>query len=230
MVTPMNSYADVADNLKVLAERFADIRVQLGYSMLDARSRALHEGRNIIQASLAIVNILSAGQKKTVDLPRLIGLTQGSLQVAADLLDNTSRQMLLTLIQFKLETLFRNVLVGLGVTDPPQAYYRLTGKLLDSISVADKTRARAVLQVPALIRNSLHSNGYHHGYQGSSTSIELDGERFDFIDGQQVECAGWKHIILAFMAVLAIVEEILRMPEAQALADPLEDQFPGDYS
>lgn len=230
MVTPMNSYADVADNLNVLAERFGHLRDQLGYSMLDARSHALHEGRNITQASLAIVNILSAGEKKTIDLPRLIGLTQGTLQVAADMLDNTSRQMLLTLLQFKVETLFRNVLVGLGVTDPPQGYYRLTEKLLDSITAADKTRTRAVLQVPALIRNSLHSNGYHHGFQGSSTSIELDGERFDFIDGQQVECAGWKHIILAFMAVLTIVEEILLTPEVQGLADPMVDQFPGDYS
>ena len=76
-----------------------------------------------------------------------------------------------------------------------------------------------------MIRNSLHSNGFHYGYRGSSFQAQVDGLMFQFDHGKQVECAGWWHIIHALNAVAAIIEEILNAPAIKALPDPVYNNF-----
>ena len=81
------------------------------------------------------------------------------------------------------------------------------------------------LYLPAQLRNSLHSNGIHHGYKGECTTIEIGGFTFELIDGQKVSCAGWGHIVLALNASLEILEEILSSPKIETLKDPIRDQY-----
>ena len=163
------SYREVAERLDALCRRFDEISSSRGYSDQDARRHALEQGRSITNAFLAIVNILSAGDERRVDFGALIGIVHGDTQTAANTLDNIGRASFVTLFQFKVETLFKNLLVNLGLTDPPQGYYNIIQELLSRVSINEKARIQQILEVPALIRNSLHSNGVHYGYRASST-------------------------------------------------------------
>ena len=227
MVTSPFSYKEVAERLDALCQKFDEINSSGGYSEQDARYRALKEGRQITNAFFMIVNILSAGEQGKVDLGLMSNIV-GDVQTAVINLDNICRASSVTLFQFKVETCFKNLLVGLGMTDPPQGYYNIIQELLARLSIGEKDHVKEVLEIPALIRNSLHSNGFHYGYGGLSRHIEVDGQMYDFVQGGQVNCAGWRHIIHSIMGTLFAIEKILDTPEIKALPDPIEDLYPGN--
>lgn len=59
---------------------------------------------------------------------------------------------------------------------------------------------------PALIRNSLHANGIHHGHGGRLSSITLDGYTFSFDHEKKVTSGGWGHIVLACNEAITAVD------------------------
>ena len=173
-----------------------------------------------------IVNIMSAGERGLVDLLQLIGFKSGDVGLPRAILDETARIYLVMLFQFKLETLWKNLLRELGITNPRPGYYNLLDDLFRKVPVPDPNRSKFdTLQVPALIRNSLHSNGFHYGYRGASHHIEVEGLMFDFDHETQVQCAGWWHITHALNGVLSVIDGILNAPAIKALPDPVYNDF-----
>jgi hypothetical protein len=225
----VHSYRDLAVILAEIAQRLDEIRAKGSYLSSDARYRALLEAKTIVNVTLATINILALGEEHKVNLASLIGLVKGTTQAAANDIDNVTRASVVTLFQFKIETLFKNLLINLGMIEPPQGYYNIKHELFKRITLKDKERKEQSLEVLALIRNSLHSNGYHFGYKASCSRIELSGEIFMFEHTKQVNCAGWKHITCAINWTLTVIEEILDSPEICQLKSPLSDTFIGDY-
>lgn len=221
-----SSYRECGVQIRALIDRFVEINARMGYSETDARGHALEECRAIGNSALMIVQVLRAGEERRADIGKLVGFVSGELRLVRVILDETARIYLVMLFQFKLETLWRNLLRELGVTDLRQGYYNMLSKLFANVPVADSDGSKFnALQVPALIRNSLHSNGYHYGYKGTSYHIEVDGLMYNFEEGAQVQCAGWYHIINALNRATSVVEEILSAPTIRALPDPVYNDF-----
>ena len=130
------------------------------------------------------------------------------------------------MFQFKVETMWKNLLRALGMVNPPQGYYKILQELFARVPVPDQAGKTDILQVLALIRNSLHSNGFHYGFGNSPSHIFVGGTLYRFDHGCRVECVAWWHIVKAINASATIIEDILCTPEISSLADPVPDDFP----
>ena len=224
--TGYGSYEEVTAGLSDLTVKFLEMTTKLGYSEPDARTRALADCRMIINSPLMITNILAKGVNRQVDFPALVGLADGTTQTAGNALDQWTRASLTALYQFKVETLWKNLLRALGMANPPDGHYRILQELFPRVSVPDQAMKSNILQVTAHIRNSLHSNGFHYGYRNSSSHITVDGFEFCFDHGTRVECAGWWHIVKAINGSANVIEEVLDTPEISGSADPIPDDYP----
>lgn len=128
--------------------------------------------------------------------------------VAEDLL-RSSKLFLLLETQFQAETLFKNILREFGSPATKQGYYNIAEAVLLATGIPNPKDKLKILNVPALMRNSMHANGIHHGWKGTSTIELIDGIEFRFEDGKRVQCGNWVHIITALTATMQIVEEVL---------------------
>ena len=223
------SYRECAELLGAVINRFVEIKTRMGYSEKDARGKALEEYRAIGNCSFMIVNILLTAEEGRVDFRKLVGIQTGDVELARDILDESARIYLVMSFQFKLETLWKNLIRELGTTNPRQGYHNTLEDLFRMVPVSDPNRSKFnTLHVLALVRNSLHSNGTHYGYKGASYHIEIDGLMFDFEHGALVQCAGWWHIIHALNGAVGVIDGILNTPAIKALPDPVFNDFSPD--
>lgn len=126
---------------------------------------------------------------------------------------------------FLMRDMLRNLLVALGHSDAPPAFYRIAEAILNAVTIDDIQTKLRTLNLVALLRNSLHSNGLHKPPHRSSTQIDINGVQYKFIYGDRVRCAGWAYIIHALDAGLDVIEDILLSPEIVALPDPVNDRY-----
>lgn len=220
------SFKQSADLVLELGERLLEIKKTEGYSDEDARGAALSNCQYAALSAVMTLNILSMGEEGRIsgdDFKKLIGMKTGDLQLAADIWEKVTRLGFLVVYQFQVENMLRNIIRELGLPELGQGFYQVARAITDLLP--ESGRKLELLYLPAMIRNSLHANGIHHGYRGSSTSIVLDGVSFDFTHMEKVSCAGWGHLSIALNAAADIVEEILQTPAVQALEDPILDQY-----
>ena len=142
--------------------------------------------------------------------------------VAEDLL-RASRLHLLVESQFQVETLFRDILLVLEKHPSKPGFYQVAAELLNVVGIGDSGVKLGLLNVPALMRNSMHTNGIHHGYQGRDTVEVIDGIEFRFEHGKRVQCGGWHHVAIALTESISLVDEILSAPRVAGL-DRIPDE------
>jgi hypothetical protein len=224
---PDPTFADQADRVHSLYQFIADIRDKHSSEEADARRVNLNNIMMAANAATATLRLLSwAKQDGEGVLIQALGLSKPEYVnfVAEDLL-RSARLFLLLESQFQIETLFRNILIALAQPPGKQGFYNVAEELLSVSGIEDVEAKLRVLNVAALLRNSMHSNGIHHGYKGSSTVENIDGVEFRFDHGDRVQCGSWFHIVTAIRASLKIVDEILDVPAIKGLA-----MIPDEYA
>lgn len=190
----------------------------------DARRMALNNCYSFLTSSIFIMNLISKVYNRTInhlEFARMIGLTQGNLNTVLDNLEIHTRHSCLLHFQFQIENLFRNLLKALA-KDSKYGFYNISSKLLESITIEERIQKRDELQIPALIRNSLHSNGTHFG---PNKNFFLEGISFVFENGRIINCASWSHIYLSFKNVINIIEQILFSHEIAGIKTAIKDNF-----
>jgi hypothetical protein len=173
-----------------------------------------------------MLNILVMGEEGRIsgdDFKKLVGMTSGTAQDASEILEKMQRLGFLGIFQFQTENLLGNLLRESKGISKPKGFFNIARETVSNLP--DHKRKSDLLNVPALIRNSLHANGIHHGHNGQSSKITIDGYTFEFDHLQKVSCAGWGNIILACNESVSVVEEILSTPDIQALKDPIMDHY-----
>jgi len=217
---PDPTFAHQADRVHGLYQFIADIRDKHSSQEADARRVNLNNIMMAANAATTTLRLLSwAKQGGESALIQALGLSKPEYVnfVAEDLLRST-RLFLLLESQFQIETLFRNILIALGQPAGKQGFYNVAQQLLSVSGVGGAETKLRILNVGALLRNSMHSNGIHHGYKGASTLETIDGVEFRFDHGGRVQCGSWFHIVTAIRASLKIVDEILSASGVKAVA------------
>jgi len=160
-------------------------------------------------------------------IPQLVGLqtvTVDGVKMAGDMLNKSSRLGFSVLAQFQIENAFRNIAHELKLPPGRAGFYRTAAAVVKTLNLP--TDRLDVLNTPARIRNSLHSNGIHHRqHLSESPRVIIRGVTYEFLDGQPVTCAGWEHIAHALEASVGVLEEVCLAPAVRAIADPLMDQY-----
>jgi hypothetical protein len=193
----------------------------------DARYMAFSNCYFMVTTPALVLNWLSKSETGMMSrdvFMKLIDMEEGDASKAKLEIERNEKLGCLVLVLFQLENLLKNILAALGGPSI-QGFFKITEELLERVTIGDSKRKHDDLQLTALIRNSLHSNGIYYGYKGVSKSYIIEGVTFDLQAGKRIECAGWGHLYLALDRTLAIIEEILRSPEVQAIKGPIRDDF-----
>ena len=111
----------------------------------------------------------------------------------------------MTLVHFKIDNLFHNILKHIKALPDRRGYWHLTDSILEQCGLSESGTEKQQLTAFANLRNSLHSNGIH---RTSSLKITVDGLSFEFAEGMRVECASWKHIIVLLETNVRILNTI----------------------
>lgn len=192
------SFGDSANLCVELAREFSELVDSLGLPDQDARSVALRNASHLAGAATMILNVLDVGTRSSEDDVRaLLGLVDGSTQVAANDLEKFARIGMVTLVQFQIENLLANLVRALGPM-PSRAYSRLVDQVLD-LTVLSTQRTRTALLIPSWIRNTLHNNGIH---EGPEARVQVHGHSFRFRNGRRFSQAGWGEVVHALRAEL----------------------------
>ncbi len=140
-----------------------------------------------------------------------------------DSLHKSSKLSLILIGQFQIENCISNISKALGISSGNKGFYKKTEMLIDHLGFAyDKLET---LNTGALIRNSLHSNGIHHGYQGKSSHFKLEGVQYDFYHGKKVSCAALSHIAHALECSLEVLDEIISSSQVKSYTGLIEDTY-----
>ena len=159
-------------------------------------------------------------------IPQLLGLDKvdgKSVQLMGDSLNKTSKLSLILLGQFQIENCIANICNALGVESNSMGFYNKADALLSHCGLGQDELD--VLNTGAQIRNSLHSNGIHHGYRGSNFHSELNGVHYDFTDGQKVSCASYPHIAHALECSLEVLDDVFSAREVKSHASLIPDAY-----
>lgn len=215
------SFGDSATLCLELAREFNELVDSLGLEDQDARSVALRNASHLAGAATMILNVLDVGTRSSEDDVRaLLGLVDGSTQMAANDLEKFARIGMVTLVQFQIENLLANLVRALGPM-PRRAYSRLVDQVLE-LTARSTRRARTSLLVPSWIRNTLHNNGIH---EGPEARVQVHGHVFRFRNGRRFSQAGWGEVVHALRAELRTLERILSSPRVERISAPVVDRY-----
>jgi len=140
---------------------------------------------------------------------------------AEDLMLDYLRNTLTTKIHFKIENLFSNILKAIS-TNSPRGFWNIGNAMLLIAGISTSGREKEILTVLANLRNSFHANGIHNN---ADLKIQIDGIDFNFIKGQPVECAGWRHIVTVIKSNIAVVEAVLFSSAVASHSREIKDEF-----
>jgi hypothetical protein len=218
---PDATFLQQAERVNTLYQRVGDIRDRTSSSETDTRHVNLNNVMMAANASMATLRLLDWAKRGGDGvLIQALGMARPEYinLVAEDLL-RSSRLFLLLESQFQIETLFQNILLTLGRRADKQGYYNVARDLIAAAGLADPDMELRVLNVPALMRNSMHSNGIHHGWNGTDTVEVINGVEFHFQHGKRVQCGSWYHIVTALLASFDVVDEVLTSNPVKDLAE-----------
>lgn len=128
----------------------------------------------------------------------------------------------MTLVHFKIDTLFHNVLKHLNSLPTRTGYWNLTDKILETCSISKTGTEKDRLTAFANLRNSLHGNGIH---RTNSLNITINGTDFIFVKDSPVECAGWNHIVILLESNIGILKQILLSSIVTNIRTEIVDDF-----
>ncbi|NTU49960.1 MAG: hypothetical protein HGA87_03570 [Desulfobulbaceae bacterium] len=128
----------------------------------------------------------------------------------------------MTLVHFKLDNLFYNILKHINALPCKTGYWNLTDSILDQCSLLETGTDKNCLTAFANLRNSLHGNGIHNT---NDLSIQLSGLSFNFIKGQRVECSSWNHILIILDSNIDVLNKILLSNKVANIQAEIIDEF-----
>lgn len=205
---PINSYRDCRQLLEALAARSnSSYAIQSRrWPDGDIRVVAFRNVRDHFIVVAGVVHLLALVEEEQLaehELLSLLGLS-GTAQVVGETLNAYSQRTVVPMVQFQIENLMTRLLETRGIR--VGGFPNLAREFLRAASVSAPFRKAREMTAAAMIRNSLHNNGFH---RGPTRQVKIDDYTFRFREGGRVREASWAHIHLAFSKSLDHLDEAL---------------------
>lgn len=226
-VNPDKTVGEQADRVHRFYQYVCDARDKHPEGKTDARRNSLNNvamAANAAVTTLRLIDWATLGGEAVLVAALRLAKPEFVKLVTEDLL-RAARLFLLVETQFQIEAAFRTILMALGKSDDQQGFYNVAKAVLAETGVNDQPIKLRVLSVPAFMRNSMHSNGIHHGYKRASTVETINGVEFRFDDGRRVSCGSWFHIVAALTGAIDVVDIVFTSPAVATLKE-----LPDEYS
>lgn len=231
----MNHIMDILPKLKVIIEqleqtkRGVEAQSGISYTSQDARMVALDSIQIDISSIGMWVNAFNSlanshtvnGDFNEKEFLKSVGSCLNVKQTEA-LMFNQLRLGFMTVIHFKVDNVFYNILKHLDSLPKRKGYWNLTNEILYQCSFPITGEKKDSLTAFANLRNSLHGNGIH---RSDSLNIQINGMSFDFTKGERVECASWGHIVVLLESNIKILNDILLSSRVANIKTEINDDF-----
>lgn len=231
----MNHIMEILPKFRVLIEKLEEIKKEIinqsgiSYTSQDARMVALDS----IQISVSAVGMwISAFNslanehtvKNKLDENRFLNSVGSGVNIrkTEELMFTHLRLGFMTLVHFKIDILFHNVLKHLNSLPTKTGYWNLTDKILETCAISKSGIEKDRLTAFANLRNSLHGNGIH---RNDPLNITINGTTFDFVKDRRVECASWDHIVILLESNIDILKQILLSSVVTNIRAEIIDDF-----
>ena len=201
----MNNLIDALPMLLAMIKKLEEIKQSvvekctLDYKSQDARLVALDSIQVLLSSTGMWINALHSLERLSV----VNGKFNKELflhSLGSGLTINQTEQVMLdqirlgqiTLILFKIEKLFWNLLAHLNMLQKDKSgFNNLTTKILEASNILDELLKNAPITL-SHIRNSLHNNGIHRGEDFDFVSTN---DRYHFVKNEIVRCASWPQLL-----------------------------------
>ena len=227
MFTKSKLLKDQGDCVESMNQYCTDIISKYKYDDGDTRTRTPANIRSFGYFSLAMLSLLDGMQSEDAGIRTIISKLLGMQNPSANqtntigrIIRNTSKMSLIVLGQFQVENCLKLISEAIGIK-LSTGFYNISKTLLNELGL-NKDMVD-VLNTGALIRNSLHSNGIHHGFNDGDFSSNIDGIKYEFKHGKKVSCATFPHIAHALEGSLIVLDEIFNTAKVIAIVT-LKDQ------
>lgn len=210
-------------------KQFVVVKSKISYTSQDARMVALDS----LQISISAVGMwiqccnslanfhTKEGIFNETGFLKSVGSSVNKEQTEMIMFDHL-RLGFMTLIHFKIDNLFHNILNHLNALPNNTGYWYLTDEILSQCSFSKKGVEKDILTAFANLRNSLHGNGIH---TKRDLKLKIDQKEFNFIKDSRVECASWEHIVVLLKANVEILEKIIQSDKVKNIKTEIKDDF-----
>jgi len=135
----------------------------------------------------------------------------------------TTKLSLILLGQFQIENCIQNINKAPDLNANSPGFYSRVETIINHLGI-NSNRIK-ILNVGALVRNRLHSNGIHSGYRISDFHLLMEGFKYDFIQYKKVTCASLPHIAHSLECSINVLDEIINNPRLKQIATRIEDKY-----
>jgi hypothetical protein len=224
------TWREVVNRIIPLQAQLIGYYDSLGYAKLagkgvieDVRAFTLVTCKEDIINSISLLNILMhfgehpEEEQSFRTLAGALDTSRSELRILERLGEHLKRS-LVTMIQFRLDNMVRNILTSLNKA-VSNSYVINVDALLTFLQLADMTRKGEILRVLQYVRNMYHNNGTH--LFGKPLNIQIENYSFIFDKNCPIDCASWVHVTIAMKATFEVVADILNSAPVKALPWPV---------
>jgi len=223
-------FREIVEDLERI-KKYVEVESKILYTSQDARMVALDSLQMEISQTGMWITAFNSLANKCMKSQTELDETEFLKSVGSNLsiedteicMMNTLRLGFMTLIHFKIDNLFYNILRHLNALPKRTGYWNLTDEILSQCSFSKKGVEKDTLTAFAYLRNSLHNNGIHR--KGNNLKLKIDQMEFNFIEGSRVECASWEHIVVLLKANVDILKKIIQSPKVKNIITEIKDDF-----
>jgi hypothetical protein len=225
------TWREVINGLVPLQTQLIGYYKSLGYQNLagsglieDVRALTLATCKDDIANTIAFLNVLMHFGEHPEDEQTFRILTGAadtglSMQKAMERMGEHLKRSMVTMIQFRLDNMVRNVLDSMKKGLAGKSYTNNIDTLLRFLQLPDSDRKNQILRVLQYMRNTYHNNGTH--LLGKPINVQIENYSFIFDKNSSIDCASWAHVMVAMKATFEVVGEILNSAQVRALAWPV---------
>ena len=223
MYKKCKTYKEKAECVKSLVDNCFKLKNNFNFPLEDIRNQTLNNIEKIAVINLSKLNFLDSwvigGVQQKYFIRRLIGLLDDNM--SQDVLrgwDKISKLSFVLLCQFQIENCVSTLNKSLSLKSRG-GFYNEAEALILFLSLPK--RCLKMLNVPALIRNTLHNNGIHNSSNQQKFCIIIRSVNYSFSPGRHISCATWEHIAHVLENSVVVLERIFNHKKIKALNSPI---------
>lgn len=207
------SYKNFSECIKNLIDLCDYLILKNKYPDEDIRTVCFSNVRHICYSSISLTNLLDSwvvGDDLIRSIiPQILWLqdvNKKNVDILWNDIAHNNKLSLVILSQFQIEHLITSLWVTkkIFLEWSKDGFYLKSKKMIKYLSLDNWYLD--FLNVPGLIRNSLHSNGIHYW---PDLNVEIDSINYNFKHGKKVSCASMAHITHALEKSIKILDEII---------------------
>lgn len=139
--------------------------------------------------------------------------TDKSKKQMVDTFEVMQRAAFLSIFMFQVEVFLKNIAKAInidlktsGKKPKSKGFRAITREIIFKLFSENQEERIHFLNMPAMIRNCLHSSGYHNE---AGFKILIDGKVYEFVRSEKIEFASWVHIYIFLNKLVDVLEEIV---------------------